>query len=215
MYEWLRFKHPFTCILAGPSSSGKTTFCITLLQNLDTLCAEREFKGGIIWCYSEKTAVPHKQLSALNKNVQYHKGVPDNNNFANARGEPCLLILDDLLTEVYSEDVCVLFTRGSHHRNISVILITQNLFHQGRNCRDISLNAKYLVLFKNVRDKRQFSYLANQVLPEDSSGLFKAYLDATKRPHGYLLLDLTQDSEDRYRFRTNVFPREHPSYMSR
>ena len=48
------------------------------------------------------------------------------------------------------------------------------------------------------------------MLPEDSSGLFKAYLDATKRPHGYLLLDLTQDSEDRYRFRSNVFPREHP-----
>jgi len=48
------------------------------------------------------------------------------------------------------------------------------------------------------------------VLPEDSSGLFKAYLDATKRPHGYVLLDLTQDSEDRYMFRTNVFPREQP-----
>ena len=93
---------------------------------------------------------------------------------------------------------------------ISVILIMQNLFHQGRNCRDISLNSKYLVLFKNVRDKRQFSYLANQVLPEDSSGLFKAYLDATKRAHGYLLLDLTQDSEDRHRFRTNVFPHEYP-----
>ena len=125
MYEWLRFKHPFTCILEGPSSSGKTTFCITLLQNLDTLCKEREFKGGIIWCYSEKKAVPHKPLSALNKNVQYHKGVPENNNFANAGGEQCLIVLDDLLTEVYSKDVCVLFTRGSHHRHISVILITQ------------------------------------------------------------------------------------------
>jgi hypothetical protein len=66
-----------------------------------------------------------------------------------------------------------------------------------------------MILFKNVRDKRQFSYLANQVLPEDSSGLFKPYLDATTRPQGYLLLDLTQDSEDRYRFRTNIFPHEY------
>jgi len=87
--------------------------------------------------------------------------------------------------------VCLLFTRGSHHRNISVILITQNLFHQGRNFKDISLNAKYFVLFKNVRDKRQFSNLGNQVLPEDNTGLFKAYLDAKKRDHGYLFLDLT------------------------
>jgi len=52
--------------------------------------------------------------------------------------------------------------------------------------------------------------LANQVLFEDSTGFFKAYLDATKRAHCYLLLDLTQDSEDRHRFRTSVFPHEYP-----
>jgi hypothetical protein len=106
-----------------------------------------------------------------------------------------LIILDDLLTETYSKDVSVLFTKGSHHRNISVILIAQNLFHQGRNARDI-LNAKYLGLLKNVRDKNQFTYLARQLFPEDSDGLYKAYLDATQRPHGYLLLDLSQDTDD-------------------
>ena len=203
MYDWLRFKHPFTCIIAGPRNSGKSTFCITFLQNLDTLWTEQKFKGGIIWYYSEKTAVPQKQLSEVKKNVQYHKGVPKSN-FENTQGALCLIILDNMLTEVYSEDVRVLFTRGSHQRSISVILIKQNLFHQGRNCRDIFLNAKYLVLFKNVRDKRQFSHLANQVLPEGSTGLFKAYLDATKGTHGYVFLDLTHDSEELHRFRTNV-----------
>jgi len=49
---------------------------------------------------------------------------------------------DDLLNEVYSKDVCDLFTKGSHHRNISVILITQNLFHQGRFSRYISLKPR-------------------------------------------------------------------------
>jgi len=44
----------------------------------------------------------------------------------------------------------VTVTRGSQHRNISVILITQDLFHHGRYCRDISLNAKYMVVLKNV-----------------------------------------------------------------
>ena len=63
------------------------------------------------------------------------------------------MILDVLLNDVYSKQVCDLFTKGSHQRNISVILLTQNLFHQGRYCRDISLNSKYLVLLKNVRDK--------------------------------------------------------------
>jgi len=54
--------------------------------------------------------------------------------------------------------------RGCHHRNISLILITQILSLQGRYCRDISLNAHYLVAFKNVREK-QYMYLAHQVYP--------------------------------------------------
>jgi len=75
----------------------------------------------------------------LPANVRYNGGVPED--FASANSEPCFVILDDLLTDVYSKKLCELFTRGSHHRNIIVILITQNLFRQGRFWRDISLNA--------------------------------------------------------------------------
>jgi len=118
------------------------------------------------------------------------------------------VILDDLLNDVYSKQVCKLLKKSSHHRNICVILITQNLFHQGRFCRDISLTAKYLVLLKDVRDKNQFMFLARQVYPENRNSLFKASLDATRRSHGFLLLDLSQDSNDRLRFRTDIFPTE-------
>jgi len=58
MCDLLKFKHPFTCIVAGPTGSGKSSVCIKLLRNLDTLCTESRFGGGIIWCYSEETAVP-------------------------------------------------------------------------------------------------------------------------------------------------------------
>lgn len=95
--------------------------------------------------------------------------------------------------------MCDPFTKGSHRRNISLILITQKLFHQGRFSKDISLNAKYLVVFKNVRDKIQFAYLGRQVYPEDSNGLYDSYLDDTRRQNGYRLLDLTQNSDDRLR----------------
>ena len=149
------FKHPFTCIVSGPTGSGKSTFCIQLLNNLDSLCSESNFAGGIVWCFSERTAVPTKHLAELgNKKIIYHEGVPDDNFFkTHTRSEPSLIILDDLLQTAYSEGVSVLFTRGSHHRNVSVILITQNLFHQARHARDISLNAKYIILLKNVHDK--------------------------------------------------------------
>ena len=153
MCDDLRFKHPFKCIIRGPSVSGKSSFCIKLLQNLQS-STEAKFDGGILWCYEESNAVPSVDVG---RKVQFHECVPDN--FANDGNKPCLIILDDLLNEAYSGEVCKLFTKGSHHRNISVILITQNMFHQGNHCRTIPLNAKNIVLLKNTRDKNQFTYL--------------------------------------------------------
>jgi GTPase SAR1 family protein len=75
MCDDLRFRHPFSLLVSGPSGSGKTSFCIQLLQNLDFLCTESDFEGGIIWCYSERNAVPsRKQLPA---NVTFNVGVPE------------------------------------------------------------------------------------------------------------------------------------------
>jgi len=202
----VKFKHPFTCIVAGPTGSGKTSFVIKLMQNLKSLCTESRFVGGIIWCYSEEKAVPSKQLEKLGLNITHQEGLHES--YGNARGETSLIILDDL-NEAYGRSVCDLFTKGSHHRNISVVL-TQNIFHQGTHCRDISLNAKYLVLLKNVRDKNQFTFLARQVYPEHSPRPCKSFRNATERPHGYLILDFAQDRDDMLRFRTNVFPDEGP-----
>jgi len=123
MADDIRFNHPFTYIVSGPSGSGKSSFTLRFVQHLDSLCTEPNFIGEIIWCYSEKSAVPRLKLASLHKNVSFHEGVPQN--FVNEHGKPCLIILDDLLNDVYSKDVCDLFTKGSHHRNISVILISE------------------------------------------------------------------------------------------
>jgi hypothetical protein len=55
----------------------------------------------------------------------FHKSIPD---FEEASDEPRLVVLDVLLNEAYSKDVRDVFTKGTHHRNISVILFTQSLF---------------------------------------------------------------------------------------
>ena len=72
------------------------------------------------------TAVAGEKLSKLGRSIQYQEGLPEN--FGNAQGEPSLIILDCLLNQLYSREVCDLFTKGSHHRNISVLLLTQNFF---------------------------------------------------------------------------------------
>ena len=66
------------------------------------------------------------------------------------------------------------------------------------------------MILKNIRDKYYFTHVARQVYPEDSAGLYKAYLDATKKPHGYFLLDYSQDTVNQLRFPTNIFPDEIP-----
>jgi UDP-N-acetyl-D-mannosaminuronic acid transferase (WecB/TagA/CpsF family) len=43
--------------------------------------------------------------------------------------------------------------------------IVQNLFHRGKHHRTISLNAHYMVLFKNQRDVSQIMALAHQMYP--------------------------------------------------
>ena len=112
------------------------------------------------------------------------------------------------MDSAYSTKVSELFTKGSHHRNISLVLITQNEFYQSLSSRDFSLNRKYIVVFKNPGDKTQIVHLARQVYPENISNFHKTYLDVCKDPHTYLFLDLTQSINDLLRFRTKIFPDE-------
>jgi len=53
-------------------------------------------------------------------------------------------------------------------------------------------------------------YLANQLYHKDSISLYKANLHATQDPHGYVILDLTLDTNGSLGFQTNVFPTEYP-----
>ena len=93
----------------------------------------------------------------------------------------------------YSTKIIQLITKGWHHRNISLVLITQNLFRQCLSSSDISLNIKYRVLFKNLRNKIQIVPLDRQVYPENISSFHKTYLEVSKDLLTYLFLRLTID----------------------
>ena len=73
------------------------------------------------------SVAPSPPSCLLGINFRFHEGLPAD--FKYAGGKPSLIILDDLLSDAYSKDVCDLFRKASYQRNISVILITQNLFH--------------------------------------------------------------------------------------
>lgn len=126
---------------------------------------------------------------------------------------PKLLIIDDLMREASNNVVLDLFTKGSHHKNLSIIFISQNLFHKGSGQRDISLNTNYIVLFKNPRDRAQIQYLSRQVCPENPKFLTQVFYDATLKSHSYLFLDLKQSTPENCRFRTSIFPDDECQYV--
>jgi hypothetical protein len=105
-----------------------------------------------------------------------------------AKSGPMLIILDDLTNEIIlNQDMLKLFTQGMHHRDVSVIFMTQNIFQQGKHVRTVALNVKYLVLFANPRDNLQVSFLGRQIFPGKSEKLVEAYLDALNlQVRGYL-----------------------------
>ena len=135
------------------------------------------------------------------------RGVPEPSIFTDLR--PRLVIIDDLMRETNS-DVVDLFTKGSHHFNVSIMYITQNIFNQGKGRRTISLNTHYIVAFKNPRDRVQIRTLSRQVCPENIHYIQEACKDATEVPFGYLLFDLKQSTPDLHRYRTNIFPSDAP-----
>ena len=179
----LPLRHPFTAMVTGPTGCGKTRFVFKLIENAGIMIEPPTPK--IVYCYGE-----YQQLFRNYPQVTFHQGLPNTDDFDGS--EPVLLIVDDLMHET-DETIANLFTKGSHHRNVSVIFLLQNLFHKNKYIRTIILNSHYMVLFKNPRDASQFASLARQMYPKQSAFAIEAYKDATREPYGYLFVDLRPD----------------------
>ena len=118
------------------------------------------------------------------------------------------MVFDDMMMQcANSELIAQAFTQKRHHQNLSVILILQNLYCQGKGMRNVHLNTEYMVLFRNPRDKSQFGHLARQLEPKHSKALVDAYVDAyvdaTSRPYSHLFVDLKPLTPDALRYRSN------------
>jgi GTPase SAR1 family protein len=194
-------KHKSTMILAGPSGSGKTNFIIQLLRNRHKIVPSPEV---IIYCYGVwQTA--YEEIQREMPDVLFVKGLVSTEKLNTEKRH--LLIMDDLINHVDMGALSDIFTRESHHRNISAIFVTQNMFLQGKNTRTISLNTKYFVIFNSPRDKRQIQCLAYQMFTnkKEIEYFMSAYRQATEKPYGYLFIDLTQDTPSDCRLRTDIF----------
>lgn len=186
----LKLKFPSSCMVTGPSQSGKT-------ELVRRMIAARVYDYDItkvVWCYSA-----WQPWFTSEKHFKFICGLPSD--------EECfdLLVLDDMMNSLTNE-IAHMFTVGSHHKNFSVILITQNLFPRVKVMRDISLNTHYIIFFRNSRDQSQASCFARQAFPSKSKYFMDAYKKATSKPFSYLLVDVHPRTPEIERLRESIFP---------
>ena len=196
LYQREVFLHPFTCIIAGPSGSGKTKLLLNIILRSKEMI--KPTPDRIIYCYS-----CWQKVFENIKNIEFHEGCFDIDDVDEKKNN--LIIFDDLMEEVNNDkSVQNLFTKGSHHKNISVFLLTQNLFAKGKFTRTINLNSHYSIIFDNPRDRSQISHFARQMYPNNSKFLVESYMDAINIPHGYLFIDNKQGTPEEIRVQTKI-----------
>ena len=190
------FSSPTTIVISGTTGSGKTTWLKRLLTHSELFQNKPE---RVVYCYGV-------WQSAFNdmSGIEFRQGLDIPTDF---NGKHTVLILDDLMSEIVQSKVAEkLFTQGSHHTNITVIFIVQNLYQQGKVAKTIMLNTHYLVLMKNARDINQIKVLGRQIGLDKT--LEEAYKDCMYNRFGYLLVDLSPNSVDELKLQTDIFPGE-------
>ena len=196
----LQFQHPFTMTISGPTGSGKTQFFLDILKsNKINPKPER-----IVYLY--KRWQPLYDKIQEHSNVEFIKGIPhdlDNDSFFDTTKNN-LVLIDDLM-HIQSDLVANLFTEGSHHRNLSVINVTQNLFPPGKHAVTQRRNTQYMVIFKSPMGQDQIRTLAGFMFPGHVQEFLGIYQKATSKPHGYIIIDSKQNTPDADRLNTDIF----------
>ena len=197
------FIHPSTILIAGPSTCGKTCFLIeALCQNMLEPKPDR-----VVLVYGEAQRA-YDRLTEKFPFIELIKGPLTGEVYDSFKAsENNLLILDDQMLEAAnSADLGRLFVQGSHHKNITVVFLVQNVFEKGKSMKTTNLNSQYLVIFKNPRDKGQSAILARQMFPTKWKGFLAAMEDAHSKPYSYLVVDLRPETPDEIRIRSSMLP---------
>ena len=192
-------------MIAGPSGCGKTVFTTRLLiENPDLFTTP---PCCIHYCYG---SWQHGFETSKKGGVHFHEGILDSKLLPRWFPEGGILVLDDLMDEGSNDkNVLDLFTKHSHHQNITVIYLCQDLFSAGKFAKTISRNAHYIAAFKNPRDQLGLRNLLQQSFPTQFREAMEAFRKVTnERPFPYMLLDLHPASRDDQRILSHVLKDE-------
>ena len=210
----VRLKTPFNMMLSGPTGAGKTTWVKNLLKVGDDIFDVKPVKVYLFYRVMQDMYVTMRDENLVQEFIDVSKKMPtidDYNEWTNPHTDSggTIFIFDDSISDI-NKDFEYLFCNLSHHKNISVIFLTQNMFYRNPTFRLMSLNTHYFVALQNIRDKQQISILGRQFSPGNSNFLTDVMQEATKRPFGYIFVDFKPNTAPALRVLSNILPHEFP-----
>lgn len=198
------FKNYSRVLLIGHSGSGKTHLIINILKHHAELF-ESPIKG-VVWVAGVQ-AMPSIFLNIPIRKIQVNDDIEEI--VSSKEISDHIVILDDLQFQA-DRLINDIFCKYSRHLKYHVFVMQQTMFGNTRFSRSISLNANYLIIFRNRRDQRQINILASQLLPSNTKFILDAYKKATNFHYGYLFIDLSVDSSEILRYKGNIIPGDFP-----
>lgn len=197
-----RFRTPMNSIIVGASQSGKSTFVRELLRHPNLFDQPID---TIYWHHGIET----RDLPTDDSRIQTFSGLPEVETLKHLCERDGLkhrlVIIDDLLTESLAnkELLTQLWTRVSHHCNVSLILLSQSLFDIPRVIRN---NCHYMILFKALADRLNIVNLGKQLFPGQLDYFMQSFNNATERNFGYIIISAhPREDQSHFRLCTDVF----------
>ena len=204
----LKFRSGSTCMISGPTSSGKSTLLYQILKQAPNMFTSKPKQ--IIYCYGIYQSL-YDQIKRTIPHIVFFEGIPTSSDLETwATLEPGhkILVLDDLLQRAAkSIDVVDLFCQYSHHLNFSTFFLVQNLFANSKQFRTISLNTHYFLLLAQTRDSLQIQAFGKQIFGSQVNYFMDAYKKATAPRFGYLLVDVHPQGSV-YKLRTHILEQQ-------
>ena len=195
------FISPFRMILSGSSGAGKTHFAGDLIR-ANLFEEEIEYVYYFHPCYLDEPPVDWHESMKIP--VSYQTGLPTLEQLTSMPPNS-LIVLDDLMDKcVGSEVIDHLFRVISGKRKLSVMIMAQNYFVNGRFSRNIKNSCNYSVLMRNCCDATINSRAAramNLIKP-----VSLAERNNAEKEYPYIFIDQTQKGQvSGYQIYTDIF----------
>lgn len=200
--------HPMRMLIVAPSSGGKSSLVAEIVKRKNTSIYPPPQQ--IVYFAKTKKSVPE---SIVNE-VEFCMGCPTNDDFENASNLPKLIIIDDMQNQSFSSNDVIEGFQRSRHNNVSIIILSQNLFPRALRSRDISLNCSYIILLFNPRDSSSVIPLSRQIDPRNPSFMSKVFFTHVDSAFKYLVVDLNNVCHSSLRFRSSLFDPKVEVFMS-